>query len=211
MPLPAADLDALHDPGASGAMQRADATGDVGADPISIRGHEVRVGTASWTDPTMTAAGVFYPQGADSAEERLQFCASQFPLVEVDATYYALPVPRMAELWRGRDPARLHLRREGPCTADGPTVGDETAARGHPGRPARGTCREPLLYAGDLPAELSDEIWRLFREGLKPLRAAGQLGAILVQHPRWVFPSSENRDAILEARSPRQLVQQEER
>ena len=39
----------------------------------------------------MTAAGVFYPAGADTAEERLRYYASQFPLVEVDATYYALP------------------------------------------------------------------------------------------------------------------------
>ena len=44
----------------------------------------------------MTAAGVFYPTGADSAEERLQYYASRFPLVEVDATYYALPVRRTA-------------------------------------------------------------------------------------------------------------------
>ena len=51
-----------------------------------------------WTDPTMTAAGVFYPEGADSAE-RLNYYASRFPVVEVDATYYALPVRRTAELW----------------------------------------------------------------------------------------------------------------
>src|ERR671919_1922 len=42
--------------------------------------------------------------GPDSAEERLQYYASQFPLVEVDSTYYALPFPRMAELWRERTP-----------------------------------------------------------------------------------------------------------
>ena len=33
-----------------------------------------------------------------TAEERLQYYASQFPLVEIDATYYALPVARVAEL-----------------------------------------------------------------------------------------------------------------
>ena len=42
--------------------------------------------------------------GADTAEERLQYYASQFPLVEIDATYYALPVARVAELWRQRTP-----------------------------------------------------------------------------------------------------------
>ena len=52
----------------------------------------------------MTAGNVFYPRGMDTAEERLQYYASQFPLVEIDATYYALPVARVAELWRDRTP-----------------------------------------------------------------------------------------------------------
>ena len=52
----------------------------------------------------MTAPGVFYPTDATSAEDRLAYYASQFPLVEVDATYYALPTPRLAELWRDRTP-----------------------------------------------------------------------------------------------------------
>ena len=33
------------------------------------------------------------------------------------------------------------------------------------------------------------------------MRASGQLGSVLLQYPRWFFPSSENRDAILEARA----------
>ena len=52
----------------------------------------------------MTAAGVFYPPEAGSAEERLQFYASRFPVVEVDATYYALPSRRLSELWVERTP-----------------------------------------------------------------------------------------------------------
>ncbi|HLQ61152.1 MAG TPA: DUF72 domain-containing protein, partial [Candidatus Acidoferrales bacterium] len=74
--------------------------------PIPIAGGgEVRVGTASWTDPTMTARGVFYPEGAGSAEERLRYYASQFPVVEVDATYYALPREQQSKLWVERTPA----------------------------------------------------------------------------------------------------------
>ena len=73
--------------------------------PIVIPGGgEVRVGTASWTDPTMTAAGVFYPTAAKTAEERLQHYAATFPLVEVDATYYALPAAATAKLWVERTP-----------------------------------------------------------------------------------------------------------
>jgi uncharacterized protein YecE (DUF72 family) len=62
-------------------------------------GARIRAGTASWTDPTMVAPGVFYPDGVASPEARLRYYASRFPLVEVDSTYYALPSRRIAELW----------------------------------------------------------------------------------------------------------------
>jgi hypothetical protein len=67
-------IDADHDPGADRAGVRAAAVESVAAEPIEApSGSRVLVGTASWTDPTMTAAGVFYPSGADSAEERLAY------------------------------------------------------------------------------------------------------------------------------------------
>ena len=47
---------------------------------------------------------MFYPSDADTAEERLAYYASRFPVVEVDATYYALPSRRLSELWVERTP-----------------------------------------------------------------------------------------------------------
>ena len=79
---PAAMTDTVHDPGPDAAAATFDGSSDVAANPLELKsGGTVRIGTASWTDPTMTASGVFYPSGADSAEERLQFYASRFPLV----------------------------------------------------------------------------------------------------------------------------------
>ena len=60
---------------------------------------------------------------------------------------------------------------------------------------------KPRFYARDLPAELNDEIWQLFLDGLEPLRASGQLGSVLLQYPRWFFPTGESRDEILESRA----------
>ena len=65
---------------------------------------KVRVGTASWTDKTLIACGRFYPRTATTAEARLRFYATQFPLVEVDSSYYALPTPDVAALWALRTP-----------------------------------------------------------------------------------------------------------
>jgi uncharacterized protein YecE (DUF72 family) len=65
---------------------------------------EFRVGSASWTDPTLTNSDLFYPPSVRSAEERLRFYAEQFNTVEVDSTYYALPAERNAKVWTERTP-----------------------------------------------------------------------------------------------------------
>ncbi|HSL32353.1 MAG TPA: DUF72 domain-containing protein [Candidatus Limnocylindrales bacterium] len=191
---------AVNDPGAGEAARRAEAVENAAAEPIAVDGTgRILVGTASWTDPTMTAAGVFYPTGADSAEERLQYYASTFPVVEVDATYYALPAERTAQLWVDRTPPdftfdiKAHALMTGQGTetkrlpkAIREALPDELKAK-------------PRIYAKDMPAELQDEVWSTFRDGLAPLAERGQLGSILLQYPKWVFPSSENRAAIEEA------------
>jgi len=57
-------------------------TGDLPYDaPMSIL-----VGTASWTDKTLIDSKKFYPTGCTSAEARLRYYASLFPLVEVDSS-----------------------------------------------------------------------------------------------------------------------------
>jgi uncharacterized protein YecE (DUF72 family) len=65
---------------------------------------EIRVGTAGWTDKTLLDSG-WYPAEADSPEQRLRYYARQFPLVEVDSTYYALPAETTATAWKDRTPA----------------------------------------------------------------------------------------------------------
>ena len=64
----------------------------------------ILVGTASWTDKTLIGCGRFYPKEATSAEARLRYYASQFPLVEVDSSYYAMPSATNSQLWVERTP-----------------------------------------------------------------------------------------------------------
>jgi uncharacterized protein YecE (DUF72 family) len=64
----------------------------------------ILIGTASWTDKTLIASGRFYPPTSNTPEERLRYYASQFRLVEVDSSYYAMPKPEVAELWAKRTP-----------------------------------------------------------------------------------------------------------
>jgi uncharacterized protein YecE (DUF72 family) len=64
----------------------------------------ILIGAASWTDKTVIASGRFYPPKCITREERLRYYASQFPLVEIDSSYYAMPKREVAELWAKRTP-----------------------------------------------------------------------------------------------------------
>lgn len=190
-----------HDPGPDVAGRRAEEVADEAARPIRVDdGHVVRAGTASWTDPTMTAAGVFYPEGASSAEERLRYYASRFSVVEVDATYYALPQEAMSRRWVERTPDHFVF----DVKAHALMTGQPSETKRLP-KPIREALPEDLreksrLYPRDLPPELTDELWAYFRQGIDPLVESGKLGAVFLQFPRWVFPSNETRDHILQAR-----------
>ena len=149
----------------------------------------------------MTAAGVFYPDGADSAEERLQYYASRFPVVEVDATYYALPARRTAELWVERTPPDFTFDIKAHALMTGqPTETKRLPKDLREALPAE-IAAKSRIYAKDLPAELTDDVWAWFADALEPLQEAGQLGSILLQYPRWFFTSSENRATIEESSS----------
>src|SRR5947199_10157078 len=65
---------------------------------------KVLIGISSWTEPTLIKEGNFYPKGVSSAEERLKYYATQFPIVEVDSTYYFPPSERNSALWSERTP-----------------------------------------------------------------------------------------------------------
>jgi len=206
-PRPAPDLDSAHDPGFAVASERAERALDsippdlVGA-PIPWgpnHSHEIRIGTASWTDPTMTRAGVFYPRGVSSAEDRLRYYASQFPVVEVDSSYYSLPERPTAALWAERTPrdftffAKAHALMTGQPTEVARLPKDIFELL--PPELAEKT----KLYAADLPLELQDAVWDRFVDALGPLIDADKLGGILLQYPRWFLPNPENKHQIAQS------------
>ncbi len=160
----------------------------------------IRVGTAGWTDPTLIKSGRFYPRGTSSAEARLRFYASQFPLVEVDATYYYLPSEEQAGLWVDRTPPDFVFN-----------VKAFSLLTGHPTR--RNALPDDLaglidpehrdkqrLYASHLPEEAVEEAWRRFHAALLPLDSAGKLGAVLLQYPEWFGPRHASREELRKVR-----------
>lgn len=189
-----------HDPGVEIARGRAEEAGDAARRLIKVGKREVRFGTASWTDPTMTVPGVFYPPDLKTAEDRLRFYASQFPMVEVDATYYVLPNKRTAETWVERTPKDFVFDIKAHALMTGqPTEVSRLPKAIKEELPGELT-EKKRIYRKDMPGELLDAVYGQFREALEPLIEDGKLGAVFVQFPKWVFPSNEARDLILETR-----------
>ncbi|OYV72171.1 MAG: hypothetical protein B7Z74_05980, partial [Deltaproteobacteria bacterium 21-66-5] len=193
--------DAAHDPGIAEALRRAAGTGAAALPVLGApSGTRIRIGTASWTDPTMVAPGVFYPDGVASPEARLRYYASNFPLVEVDSAYYAIPARRMAELWAARTPDDFRFDVKAHALMTGQPTETSRLPRAIRDALPAAEREKRRLYARDLPAELLDEAWHLFLDALDPLRAAGKLGAVFLQYPRWVRPSRAGAALIEDAR-----------
>ena len=155
---------------------------------------QVRVGTASWTDKTLIASG-WYPPEADTPEKRLRFYARQFGLVEVDATYYALPAEQTAATWAERTPAGFTFN----VKAFSLFTGHPTPVRALPAdlREAAGASGKDRVYRKDVDPGVVDQAWGRFAAALEPLRLAGKLGAILLQFPPWFPISRANKDYIV--------------
>lgn len=199
-PSPRPDLPPEHDPGFAAARERAAALIEAHAAPLAVDGALVRVGTAGWTDPMLTTGEVFYPAGVTSPEQRLRHYASRFSLVEVDATYYALPTRRMAELWAERTPPNFTFDVKAHALMTGqPTEVARLPAALREALPA-GLARKRRIYARELPEEMLDAVWLAFLDALAPLADAGKLGAVLLQYPRWFLPGRESRDELERAR-----------
>jgi uncharacterized protein YecE (DUF72 family) len=154
----------------------------------------IRVGTASWTDRTLIASG-WYPPEADTPANRLQFYARQFPLVEVDATYYALPAEQTATAWAERTPAgfTFNIKAFSLFTQHPTRV---AALPADLREAAQDTGKDPF-YLRQLDPAVAEQAWDRFLRALEPLQQAGKLGAILLQFPQWFPISRSSKDYIL--------------
>jgi uncharacterized protein YecE (DUF72 family) len=161
--------------------------------PRARREGEILTGTASWTDKTLLDSG-WYPADAKTPERRLAHYASQFPVVEVDSTYYAPPSERNAGLWVERTPAHFTFN-----------VKAYSLLTQHPTRVAslpksireRAPASKTNVYPKDLPEKAIEEVFDMFGSALMPLHSAGKLGYLLFQFPEWFVPGDASRAYVV--------------
>ncbi len=158
------------------------------------------VGISSWTERTLIKEGNFYPSGAKTAEARLQFYASQFPIVEVDSTYYFPPSERNAILWLERTPKDFTFNIKAySLLTNHPTKRESLYADLRDELPKE-LEKKRNLYREQLPEDAVEQVWQRFHDALMPLHSAGKLGAVLFQFPQWFVIARKNKEYVLECR-----------
>ncbi|RKN45536.1 DUF72 domain-containing protein [Micromonospora endolithica] len=152
----------------------------------------IKVGTSSWADQMLLRSG-WYPRSAGTPAARLDWYARHFPMVEVDTSYYAVPLPETTQGWVDATPEGFTFDVKAFRLFTGhPTP---VAALPRDLRPAGGPER---IRRRELPAPAYDELWARFRAALEPLAAADRLGAVLLQFPPWLTRSEAARRRIAE-------------
>lgn len=160
--------------------------------PQPARAGTIRIGTASWTDRSLLDSGTFYPPVVRSPEQRLRYYARHFSMVEVDASYYAIPSVQTAHAWIERTPDDFLFG-----------IKAYAALTQHPFEPQRldrdlqstlpaNARRAERLYPRDLPDEVLDAIWERFLAIARILQIGGKLGYVLFQMPPWFRPTQES-------------------
>lgn len=189
---------AVHDPGVSAARMRSE-TPNHSCD-VRMGDVPVRVGTASWTDPTLLRRGVFYPDTVTTAEARLNYYASRFSLVEVDSTYYVPPTRSTAALWAARAPDGFVFDIKAFALMTGHAAEVKRMPDWLRRLLPRTVASAERVYAKELSTRVLDEVWNRFQNALSPLSEAGKLGPILLQFPRWFLPTRESAEFLRTAR-----------
>ncbi len=162
---------------------------------------QIYIGTSSWAERSLIDSGKFYPPELKDTPARLAYYAERFNLAEIDSTYYALPSRKNIESWCGAAPGgfRFNVKAFALFTQHPTQLSSiPTSFRDELPPAAK---KKSRVYEKDVPAEITQELWRIFLAALRPMREEGKLGAVLIDFPPWFIPSDENRAYIARART----------
>jgi uncharacterized protein YecE (DUF72 family) len=162
---------------------------------------EIYLGTSSWADKSLVDSGLFYPPELKDTPSRLAYFAERFSLAEVDSTYYALPSRKNIERWAGAVPEgfRFSVKVFG-LFSQHPTRLSSIPKSFHEALPAD-VAKKARVYYKDVPTDVCEELWGIFRGALHPMRDSGKLASILIDFPPWFVPSTANREFLAHARA----------
>jgi uncharacterized protein YecE (DUF72 family) len=120
----------------------------------------IYIGVTGWGDHDTLYDNV-------SPRDKLKEYGAHFPVVEVDASFYAVQPIRNAEKWVRDTPKDFKF-----------IVKAYQGMTGH--------------QRGDIPFETKEEMFNAFKESLSPYLEAGKLSMILMQFPPWFNCTRDN-------------------
>lgn len=125
----------------------------------------IQIGLTGWGDHP----DVYNPHS--SSRDKLKDYSGHFPVVELDASFYAIQPERNIEKWIRETPDSFQF-----------VVKAYQGITGH--------------HRGELPFESEDEMFELFCRSIRPLKEAGKLAMVLVQFPPWFDCQKKNVEEI---------------
>lgn len=125
----------------------------------------IHIGLTGWGDHP----DVYHP--SSSPKEKLQDYSAHFPIVELDASFYAIQPERNIRKWIAETPETFQF-----------VVKAYQGMTGH--------------QRGELPYETPEEMFVQFKRSIEPLREAAKLAMILVQFPPWFDCKRENVEQL---------------
>ena len=125
----------------------------------------IYIGVTGWRDHHS-----LYPAHL-KAKDKLPEYGSHFPVVEVDASFYAVQSVRNANKWVSETPDNFRF-----------VVKVYQGMSGHERK--------------DIPFESKSEMFQAFKDSLKPYQGAGKLAMVLFQFPPWFDCRKKNVDYL---------------
>lgn len=127
----------------------------------------IQIGLTGWGDhPDLYVS---------SAKERLQDYSAHFPVVELDAAFYAIQPIKNSIKWIKETPDNFQF-----------VVKAYQGITGH--------------LRGDFPFDSLDEMFELYRQSIMPFKESGKLSMILAQFPPWFQCNKESVQYIRKVR-----------
>lgn len=129
------------------------------------------IGTSGWSYPKGQGAwdAIFYPPRL-ADKDKLTFYAQYFNTVEINSSFYRPPSPYAARAWATKVPDDFRFTAKLWQKFTHPKMFEAATGR---------------------PAQVQDEDFEVFAEGIRPLAEAGKLGPLLAQFPTSFRPSAE--------------------
>ncbi|KKK39473.1 hypothetical protein WQ57_03745 [Mesobacillus campisalis] len=125
----------------------------------------IHIGLTGWGDHDSLYGGRVAPR------DKLKEYSSHFPIVEVDASFYAIQPVKNAEKWVQDTPESFQF-----------IVKAYQGMTGH--------------QRGKMPFDSKSEMFAAFRESLKPYQEASKLAMVLFQFPPWFECKRENVELL---------------